>query len=330
MATCYQYHGSWYIQWAQNGKRQKECIGRVSVVSAVEARLKAKAKEVELATGKTIFSNVPTLSQFIPEYLNWHSKEYPSSHTRIRQLVEDHVWPHFGLLPMDHIKTVAVEKYKHIRKDAGAKSATITKELRTLKAMLNCALDWEIIQSMPLRRIKEPKSLDSKPPEFYTIDQLGKLYGASTWLHSAIWRLYANTGMRRAEGMILLRSWIGRQEMKILSTEEERTKSGKWREIPLTDGALEALEIVPKDGKYVLPRVRLESLSRACISDARKALLVGSLHTLRHTYISHLVMAGAPLRTVQKLAGHASYTTTEKYSHLAPGHLQDAGRLISL
>lgn len=329
MATCYQYHGSWYIQWTQNGKRFKKCVGRTSSVSAVEARLKAKAKEVELATGKTIFSNVPTLSQFIPEYLSWHEKEYPSSHDRIRQLIEDHVQPHFGLLPMDHIKAKIVEDYKHKRKDK-AKSATITKELRTLKAMLNCALDWEIINFMPLRRIKEPKSLDSKPPQFYTIEQLGKLYSAATDVHGPIWRLYANTGMRRAEGLILLRSWIGRKEMKILSTEEERTKSGKWREIPLTDGALEALDMIPKDGKYVLPRVRLESLSRACINDARKAGLSGSLHTLRHSYISHLVMAGAPLRTVQKLAGHAHYSTTEKYAHLAPGHLQDAGRLISL
>lgn len=330
MATCYQYHGSWYVQWTQNSERKKECIGRVSVISAVEARLKAKAKEIELSTGKTVFSDVPTLSQFVPEYLGWHEKEYPSSHARIRQLVEQHVLPHFGFIPMDQIKSVPVEKYKHLRKDKGAKSATITKELRTLKAMLNCALDWEIIQSMPLRRIKEPKSLDSKPPQFYTVEQLSKLYGSATFLHSAIWRLYANTGMRRGEGMILLRSWIGKQEMKILSTEEDRTKSGKWREIPLTDGALEALEIIPKDGNHVLPRVRLESLSRACINDARKANLTGSIHTLRHTYISHLVMAGAPLRTVQKLAGHASYTTTEKYAHMAPGHLQEAGRLISL
>lgn len=330
MATCYQYHGSWYIQWTENGTRKKECVGRSSVVTAVEARLKAKAKEIELATGKTIFSNVPTLSQFSTEYLNWHEKEYPASHTRIRQLVEQHVLPHFGFLPMDQIKTVPVEKYKHLRKDSGAKSATITKELRTLKAILNCALDWEILQSMPLRRIKEPKSLDSKPPEFYTVEQLSQLYGSATWLHSAIWRLYANTGMRRGEGLILLRKWIGKQEMKILSSEEHRTKSGKWREIPLTDGALESLDIIPKDGSHVLPRMRLESLSRACISDARKASLPGSIHTLRHTYISHLVMAGAPLRTVQRLAGHAHYSTTEKYAHLAPGHLQDTGRLISL
>lgn len=330
MATCYQYHGSWYIQWTQNGKRQKECIGRVSVVSHVEARLKAKAKEVELATGKVIFSSVPTLSQFVPEYLSWHEKEYPSSHFRVRQIVEQYLLPDFGVLPMDHIKSMPIERYKHKRKDQGAKSATITKELRTLKAMLNCAVDWEILPVMPLRRIKEPQNLDSKPPEFYTIEQMGKLYQAATGLHASIWRLFANTGMRRKEGLILRRTWIGKEGMKILSSEEDRTKSGLWRDIPLTDGAIQALEEIPKDGIYVLPRVRPPSLSRACLSDAGKAGLNGGLHTLRHTYISHLVMAGVPLRTVQKLAGHAHYSTTERYAHLAPGHLQDAGRKISL
>jgi site-specific recombinase XerD len=80
----------------------------------------------------------------------------------------------------------------------------------------------------------------------------------------------------------------------------------------------------------VIPRMAPASLSRACIHDIRRANLNGSLHTLRHTYISHLVMAGVPLRTVQKLAGHSTVAVTERYSHLAPGHLLDAGRAISL
>lgn len=40
-------------------------------------------------------------------------------------------------------------------------------------------------------------------------------------------------------------------------------------------------------------------------------------HALRHTYASRLVTAGVPIRRVQKLLGHASVTTTERYAHLA-------------
>ena len=46
-------------------------------------------------------------------------------------------------------------------------------------------------------------------------------------------------------------------------------------------------------------------------------------HDLRHSAISHLVMAGADLRSVQEIAGHSTVTMTEKYSHLAPGHARE-------
>jgi site-specific recombinase XerD len=45
-----------------------------------------------------------------------------------------------------------------------------------------------------------------------------------------------------------------------------------------------------------------------------------TLHVLRHSFCSHLVMAGVPLRDVQELMGHQSYETTLRYAHLSPDH----------
>ena len=81
---------------------------------------------------------------------------------------------------------------------------------------------------------------------------------------------------------------------------------------------------------YVLPRITSESLSRAFLTDAGRLALDGSLHSLRHTYGAHLVMAGVPLRTVQVLMGHASFKTTERYAHLGKDHLRRQALRVSL
>ena len=52
------------------------------------------------------------------------------------------------------------------------------------------------------------------------------------------------------------------------------------------------------------------------------------LHTLRHTFASHLVMNGVDLPSVQRLMGHSDIQTTMIYAHLAPEHLANAVKKI--
>ena len=51
-------------------------------------------------------------------------------------------------------------------------------------------------------------------------------------------------------------------------------------------------------------------------------------HDLRHTFASHLVMAGVDLTTVSRLLGHKSLTMTLRYAHLAPAHMTKALEIL--
>jgi integrase len=153
--------------------------------------------------------------------------------------------------------------------------------------------------------------------------------------HGQTWRLMANTGLRRTEAQQL--RWpnvdLRRRVLTVVSSAEERTKSGRYRQVPLSDGALAALKALRKRRgltDHVLPRITSESLSRAFLQDVARLALSGSLHSLRHTYAAHLVMAGVPLRTVQVLMGHANFKTTERYAHIGRDHLRQKARLVSL
>lgn len=323
--------GAYILDWRDETGRHRKSLGRVGVVPKKRVDDILKAKQLELSTGARLLnfkvSKAMPFSALAHEYMLWHQVEYPHSTARIQQIISDHLLPAFEYKAIDMIGEADVAAFKSTR---NVKTQTLIKELRTLKAMLNFAVRKRYITESMVEHVSMPQILDSKPHRFYEVDELTRLYEKATDRHRAIWRLFVNTGVRRHEGLMLEKKWIGREELKILSTEDNRTKSGKWRVIPKSDGAAEALDQIKAEGKYVLPRMTLPSLSREAARDIKAAGLDGSLHTFRHTYISHLVRAGIPLRTVQIYAGHAHYSTTEGYAYLAPGSAPEAVMRLSL
>jgi integrase len=357
MPTITQRGRSWYLNWsgpdrdaAGHPREHRESLGPVTRAFA-EGALRLKRAELARARLSNVVQlppgGVPTLAEFAVDYLAWHRAEYPASHERVRGIVERHLVPAMGTTALDRLTKTQAERYKGMRD--GVKPTTVGKELRTLQAVLNRAVFLDLLARNPIAGVRPPPVLDSRPQAWFTADELARLYAharphagdeaakglpprAGVPDYAPVWRLMANTGLRRAEALQLMWLEVGATELRIVSTAEARTKSRRWRLVPLSAGALaalEALRTVTGARPHVLPRVHAASLSRTFRVHARRAGLPStSIHSLRHTFCAHLVQAGVPLRTVQVLAGHASYSTTERYAHLAPGYLSDAiGRL---
>lgn len=325
MATITKRGKSWVLNWRENGKQWRKSLGAVSYP---DAQTILKAKELELETGHQIFSSAPLFKDYADDYLEWYAHEFPSSYKRTESIIRLHLLPKFQFYALDTIDIRTVEQWKSDRlkteinenSDKTISAGTVIKELRVFKAMLNRAEEWQIISSNPIKHVKTPKDLNSKPPLFYTAKEMQKIYTDKEYRF--VWQLLANTGLRRSEAMNLKKEHVLEDRIRVVSETGNRTKSGKWRDVPLNAAADEALKHLSDSG-HILPRINKVSLSRAFDRTLGKNALEGSLHCLRHTFCSHLVMAGVPLRTVQILAGHAHYSTTEKYAHLAPEHLQN-------
>jgi integrase/recombinase XerD len=117
-------------------------------------------------------------------------------------------------------------------------------------------------------------------------------------------------------------------------------KGAKERSIPIHDHALEALNAYLEDGRPLLLRAhgeealflnrRGERLTRQGFwlilkGYARSANLSKDItpHTLRHSFATHMLRGGMPLRNVQEMLGHANISTTQVYTHLTSDHVRE-------
>jgi integrase len=264
----------------------------------------------------------PLFGTLVATYLQWHKTNVPDSHFRTKQICEQYLVPRFGGLRVSDMKPMLVEALKNDRMEVAAPS-TVDKELRTLNAVVNFGVKWDMVEKNPFKVVQSPPDSEDDFYPYYTVEQLEKLYAQqSTW--TDVWTVMVCTGIRRKEAHNIEWSWFVGNKLMIPSKNGNgnRTKSKKRRVIPCHPSVLEALERIKETGAGTpIPRVNARSISRAFDRDARRAEVGGSLHWLRHTYASHHAMRGTPMRTLQQLLGHASVVTTERYAHLSPDYL---------
>lgn len=202
--------------------------------------------------------------------------------------------------------------------------SVVTRCVKAIKAAMRKAEDWNYIKTQNWRtvRVQEPKARLL----FYTIEELRRLLEIchGPWKTAAL--LMARCGLRSGEAYWLEWKDVDYVHNRLHIHEKEgwKPKGGKERWVPISFDVKTHLEAIQGPYQFVLGANRMTRSSyhvyfKRIIKNAR---LKGSPHTLRHTFASHLVQNGVPLKTVSVLLGHSSIKMTEIYSHLSPETLE--------
>jgi len=212
--------------------------------------------------------------------------------------------------------------------------ATLARKQASLRAFYEHRVRMGHIADSPARRLVFPKRRVSLP-NVVSVDDCFALLEAPSARTAAGLRdraaleLLYGAGLRVSELVGLDLSHLQHDCVRVLG------KGGKERVVPLVAKARAALlrylsrrqELGPKSEALFLNRRggRLTARSVARQLD-RYALVAGARrhvhpHALRHSFATHLLDMGADLRGIQELLGHASLSTTQRYTHVSSERL---------
>jgi integrase/recombinase XerC len=242
----------------------------------------------------------------------------------------------------------------HARGNSRASSGRRLAALRTFARYL---VREELIEDDPTALVGAPKK-EQTLPAYLGADEMTRLLDAPATSSvagrrdRAILELLYASGLRLSElvGLDLEDVNLSSRIVRV------RGKGGKERLVPFNRTAATALRVMAADAaglhagrgagqparartatRHARPRHALflnmrggrltprsvDRIVRRYVRDAAIAQGI-SPHALRHTFATHLLQAGADLRTIQELLGHARLGTTQRYTHL------DVGRLLEV
>lgn len=222
-------------------------------------------------------------------------------------------------------------------------SRTVSRIMSSLRSFFDYLAAAEIRRINPLDKLKPPRMTHSLP-QVMTIEEVDRLLSCideSTPFgvrDRTLFELIYSCGLRVSEAVDLTLENIFIQEglIRVIG------KGDKERLIPLGEEAEywlrrylgEIRSLLTKPGKRnscLFLNNRGEGLSRKGMwkrfkEIAAKAGVEGKIHTLRHSFATHLLKGGADLRSVQELLGHSDISTTQVYTHLNRKDLARAHR----
>ncbi len=291
----------------------------------------------------------------------------PKTNQRYREIVEKHLAPNIGAVPLGKLQPVHVQNYyaqalKSGRRDGkgGLSRQTVIHHDRVLHVALKRARALRLIPTNPIEDVERPR-VERREIEVLEPDETTVLLkaAAGTRLHTPIFVALA-TGLRRGE--LLALRWLDinldRAALTVAQSLEQ-TKDGlrfkapktkrSRRTIALSPSAVEilqahrvnqlkermALGLGRNETGLVFARhdgelVNPRNFSKEFTRIVRRAgVRPITFHGLRHTHFTNLLREGVHPKIASERAGHASIAITmDVYSHAVPGLQEEAALLI--
>ena len=236
---------------------------------------------------------------------------------------------------IDHL---AIRSYLADLQERQLSRSTVLRKLSTLRSFFRYLSRRGYLDADPTSALATPK-VRRKLPEFLELSEVEALLSAPDTKtivglrDQAILELLYSTGMRVGELLALNLSDLDRESALV----KVRGKGRKERLLPVGGPAVSALENYlarryelsgkPSQAIFLSQRGNrpdAKSVRRRIEKYARDAGIKKKItpHTLRHTFATHMLNAGADLRSVQELLGHASLSTTQIYTHVTADRLK--------
>ncbi|MFP4105857.1 MAG: tyrosine recombinase XerC [Phycisphaerae bacterium] len=250
-------------------------------------------------------------------------------------------------LPLDELEELLpaispteVRAYLAMLRTSGYSKSTVARKLATLRSFYKYLVRDGRLEASPVSVVRTPKQ-DKKLPQCLDTEQVEALLTAPdphTLLGSrdrAILETIYSAGLRISELVALnledLDEFAGALRI--------RGKGKKERIVPLGGKAVEAIDayldvrfgtdrrrnkgplFINKHGNRLSDRSIRRNLDKHLQAVGISTAV--SPHTLRHSFATHMLNAGADLRSVQEMLGHESLSTTQIYTHLTTARLKD-------
>jgi integrase len=319
--AVFKKQGVYWIDYYVNGRRKRERIGPDKRLAETVLR----KRQVEIAEGKYLDKRrVPRcpFHELAQRYLEWarvNHQGYASTRSRVL-----HLQRVFGHTPLSQVTRLMVDGYVTERA-AIRKPATVNREVQLLHHLFVKAIEWGKALDNPVTHQK-PLRVENRRLRYPSQEEISRLLAAADEILRPILVVALHTGLRRGE--LLALTWPD-VDFKQGVLRIVHTKNGARREIPMTQTLRETLQTLPHrlhaDSVFPGTTADLRDILRRFQRALRLAGIEGFVfHDLRHTFASHLVMAGVDLLTVKEFLGHKDLTMTLRYAHLAPDYKRAA------